>query len=124
MVRTPHGGADKEPTPANTVAALQNKKVVYVLDDNFRTPSREAKHQRDLLKDYFNHVGILAGQEDRISDVSTNKPGGRRGWHLSVLFRTTQLLPDLLFKLVLLKIPTNFQRKSNLFPTGLKTIET
>ena len=35
-------------------------------DDNYRNPSREAKHQRDLLKDYFNHVGALAGQEDRI----------------------------------------------------------
>ena len=32
---------------------------------NYRTPLREAKHQRDLLKDYFNHVGSLAVQEDR-----------------------------------------------------------
>ena len=34
--------------------------------ENFRNPLREAKHQRDLLKDYFNHVGALAGQEDRV----------------------------------------------------------
>ena len=33
---------------------------------NFRNPSREAKHQRDLLKDYFNHMGVLAGQEDTV----------------------------------------------------------
>ena len=27
---------------------------------------REAKHKQDILKDYFNHLGALAGQEDRI----------------------------------------------------------
>ena len=63
----PHqGNADRAPTPANEVIALRNKQVVYVPDDNYRNPSREAKHQRDLLKDYFNNVGALAGQEDRI----------------------------------------------------------
>ena len=25
-----------------------------------------AKHQQDLLKDYFNNLGALAGQEDRV----------------------------------------------------------
>ena len=34
-------------------------------DDNYRIPSREAKHQQDRLKDCFN-VGALARQEDRI----------------------------------------------------------
>ena len=34
--------------------------------DIMRSPLREARHQRDLLKDYFNHVGALAGQEDRV----------------------------------------------------------
>ena len=33
---------------------------------NFRNPSREAKHPQDLVKDYFNHMGALAGQEDRV----------------------------------------------------------
>ena len=37
-----------------------------MIDDNYRNPLREAKHQQDLLKDYFNHIGTLAGQEDRI----------------------------------------------------------
>ena len=37
-----------------------------MLDDNYRNPSREAKHMQDLPKDYFNHVGVLTGQEDRI----------------------------------------------------------
>ena len=84
-------------------------------NDSYRNPSREAKHQQDLLEDYFNHMVALAGQEDRIWDVSTKYPVGRRSWHLSVLFRTTQLFQELLLKLVLLKFPTNFQRKSNFF---------
>ena len=29
--------------------------------ENLRNPSREAKHQRDLLKDYFNHLEAQAG---------------------------------------------------------------
>ena len=58
-------------------------------DENYRNPLREAKHQLEVLKDYFNHIGALAGQEDRIRDVSTKNPGGR-SWHLSVLFRATQ----------------------------------
>ena len=65
ILRTHLGGADRAPTPANYVVALRNEQVVYVPDDNYRNPLR-AKHHRDLLKDYFNHVGALAGQEDRI----------------------------------------------------------
>ena len=48
-------------TCVNDVAALQNKQVVYVPDDKYRNPLREAKHQQDVLKDYLNHVGALAG---------------------------------------------------------------
>ena len=66
MLRTHQGRADRLPTQANDVAALQNEQVMYVPHDNYRNPSREAKHQRDLLKNYFNHMGVLAGQEDRI----------------------------------------------------------
>ena len=61
MMRTPQSGTDRTLTPANDVVALQNEQVVYVPNDNYRNPSREAKHQLDLLKDYFNHVGALAG---------------------------------------------------------------
>ena len=39
----------------------------------------------------------------------------------SILFRTTQLFQELLLKLVLLKFPIVFQRKSNPFPTSFKT---
>ena len=36
------------------------------LDENVRNLFMEAKLQKDLLKDYFNNLGALAGQEDRI----------------------------------------------------------
>ena len=65
MLRTHQGRAERAPTQANDVATLQNEQVVYVPDDNYRNPLREAKHQQDILKDYLNHVGALAGQ-DRI----------------------------------------------------------
>ena len=58
-----------EDTPRQSrqgTAAIANEQVAYVPDDNYRNPLREAKHQQDLLKDYFNHLGALAGQEDRV----------------------------------------------------------
>ena len=66
MLRPHQGIAYRAPTPATGIAALQNQKVVYVSDDNYRNPSRKAKHQQDQLKDSFNHIGALAGREDRI----------------------------------------------------------
>ena len=66
MMRTHQGRADRALTLANDEAALQNEKVVYVPIKNYRNPSREAKHQRKLLRDNFNHMGALDGQEDRI----------------------------------------------------------
>ena len=53
MLRSHQGGDDRPPTPADDIQPP-------------RLPLREAKHQRDLLKDYFNNLGALAGQEDRI----------------------------------------------------------
>ena len=64
-MRTHQGGADRASTPVNHIATLQNEEVVYVPADNYRSPSKEAKHQQELLKDYFNHVVALVGQ-DRI----------------------------------------------------------
>ena len=66
VLRTHQGGLDRAPNPADDIAAIANEAAVYVPDENYRNPLREAKHQRDLLKEYFNHVGALAGQEDRI----------------------------------------------------------
>ena len=54
------------PTPADDIQPPQADLVDNRPDENFRNPSREAKHQRELLKDYFNNLGALAGQEDRI----------------------------------------------------------
>ena len=65
MLRTHQGGTDSAPTPANDVVALQNEQVLYEPND-YRNPLREDKHQRELIKDYFNQVGALLRQEDRI----------------------------------------------------------
>ena len=56
MLKTPQGGANRAPTPANDVSAQQNEQAVYVINENCRNPLREAKHQQEVLKDYFNHV--------------------------------------------------------------------
>ena len=45
MMRTHQGRADRAPTPANDGVDLQNEQVVYVPNENYRNPSREAKHQ-------------------------------------------------------------------------------
>ena len=66
MLRTHQGGVDGGPTQADDIAAMANESVVYVPDENHRNPLRETKHQLDLLKNYFNHIGALAEQEDRI----------------------------------------------------------
>ena len=62
MLRTHQGRPNREPTPADDIAALQNEQVVYVPDEIYRNLLREAKHQQDQLKDDFNHFGALSGQ--------------------------------------------------------------
>ena len=57
MLRSHHGGADRPPTPTDDIVAPQAVQGEQGQHENLRNPSREAKHQRDLLKDYFNHVG-------------------------------------------------------------------
>ena len=54
MLRSHQGEADRPPT-------LQQGH-----NRNFRNPSREAKHQRGLLEDYFNRGGAVDGQEGRV----------------------------------------------------------
>ena len=68
MLRIHEDGADRAFIQAADIAALQNEQMVYVPNDSYRNPLKEAKYQRDLLKDYFNHVGALTWQEDRIRD--------------------------------------------------------
>ena len=66
LLRTHQDGANRASTTADDITALQNEQHEYVSDDNYRNPLRNAKRQRDLLKNYFNHLGALAGQKERI----------------------------------------------------------
>ena len=66
MLRSHQGGADRPPTPADDIEPPQADQREQGPNKNFRNLSREAKHQQDLLKDYFNHAGGLVGQEDRV----------------------------------------------------------
>ena len=66
MLRNHQGEQTRPPTPADDIQPPQGDQGEQRHHENFRNPSREAKHQQDLLKDYFNHVGALAGQEDRV----------------------------------------------------------
>ena len=66
MLRSHQGAADRPPTPADDIQPPQGDQGEQGHQENFRKPSREAKHKRDLLKDYFNHVGALAGKEERV----------------------------------------------------------
>ena len=65
-LRSHQVGADRPPTPADDIQPPQADQGEQGHYRNFKNPSREGKHQPDLLKDYFNHVGALAGQEDRV----------------------------------------------------------
>ena len=66
MLRSHQGGADRPPTPADEIRPPQGDQGEQGQNRTFRNPLRETKHQRDLLKDYFNHAGKLPGQEDRV----------------------------------------------------------
>ena len=66
MLRNHQRGANRPPTPADDFQPPQGDQGEQRHHKNLRNPLREAKHQRDLLKDYVNHVGELAGQEDRV----------------------------------------------------------
>ena len=91
MLRTHQGGANRAPTPANDVVALQNEEMVYVPNGNYRNPLRETTIQQELLKDYFNQVGRRTGSEmfqpttlGEEADIYHSFSG-----LLSVVFRTT-----------------------------------
>ena len=56
-------GVARAPTTTGDAEAIGNEPVVYGADENCRNLLGEAKQQQDLLKDYFNHIGALAGSE-------------------------------------------------------------
>ena len=66
MLRSHQGGADRPPTPADDIQPPQQDQGEQRHHENLKNPLREAKQQQNLLKDYFNHVGALAGQEDKV----------------------------------------------------------
>ena len=57
-------GADRPPMPADDL--LGAGQAENGGNNRGRNPSRLAKRQRDLLKDYFNNLGAIDGQADRI----------------------------------------------------------
>ena len=65
MLRRHQGGADRSPTPADNTQPPHNDQGEQGQNENLRNPSREARHQQNLFKVYFNNLGVLAGQ-DRI----------------------------------------------------------
>ena len=72
MLRHYVGGADRPPTPAENIQLPQANQAANGPNENFRNPSREVEHQRDLLKDCFNnlHRVALGGQDlRRLQDV-------------------------------------------------------
>ena len=71
MLRSRQGGGDIPSTPADDTVALQADQGEHGHHENFRNPSREAKHQQDLLKDYFNHVGA---NQRQISPLPNRPP--------------------------------------------------
>ena len=86
-------------------------------DDNYRNLSREAKHQRELLTVYFNHLGALAGQEDMGATLGIEEAG---------IYLSFSGLPNYSKKFYLSWIasnkfpknnPIHFQQVSKLFPT-------
>ena len=66
MLRSHQGEADRPPTAADDIKLPQNDQGEHAQDENVRNPSREAKHQQNLLKDYFSNLGALTGKKDRI----------------------------------------------------------
>ena len=109
-------------TPGTDVVAQQNEQALYVPNENYRNPSREAKYQQELLKAIWGHWLDRTGSEMWQSTTLGAEAGFYQSFSglLSVLFRTNQLFQELLLKLVLLKLPTNLQTKSILFPTSFK----
>ena len=76
MLRTHQDRAESALTTENDVLAQQNDQAVYVPNENNRNPSREAKHQRKVLKGTWG-IDWAGGQDLRCSNT------GGRSWHLS-----------------------------------------
>ena len=65
MLRTHQDGADRAPTPANDVAALQNEQVVYVPNDNYRKEDKYQLMTTERLLQSRGGIGWVRGQDLR-----------------------------------------------------------
>ena len=74
-----------------------------------------AKQQRDLLKDYFNHICALTGQGEE-NLVTLGPTLGAEVHDIHLFFH------KLYIKLVLQQFQTGFQPFSNKFPTNFQQI--
>ena len=127
LLRTYQGGTDRAPNPENDAATLQNEQVVYVPNEKYRNPSRQAKHQRQLLKDYFNHVGGMGW-----TGLQDLRCGNQQSWgqkHLSVLSRTTvspfqdyPIIPRIFIQAGVAHIFYKFPNKIQFISKSFKTI--
>ena len=88
-LRSDHGAADRSPTPADDIQPPQADQGEQRHHENLRNPSREAKHQRDLLKDYFNHVGRWLGRRTEFKKTEGSR---LRGGH-AVIYQSFSGLP-------------------------------
>ena len=127
MMGAHQGVADMAPNPGNDGAIPQNQQAVYVPNENYMNPSREAKHQQELLKDYFNHGISWVGRQDLRCVIQ--QPCGQNLVSVSPFQDHCQSFSELrnysknfYLKLVLHKCPISkpnpihFQRFLKLFP--------
>ena len=111
MLRTHQGRLDRAPTPADDIAAIPNKAVVCVPDENHRNPLGEAKHQRDL--------GWAGGQDLRCEE---ELPLQRKLASVSP-FQYYPIVPKTSSHTTMShKFPTNFSNIARKFPIIFQTI--
>ena len=110
MLRTHQVGVARAPNTQNEISAIVNEPVANGADDNCRYPMRKTKQQRDLLKDYLNHIDALALQEKRISNCEKDLLLGQKKLVSISPFQDYSIIPKTFtFKLVLHEYPTNFE---------------
>ena len=116
MLRTHQGGANRAPTPGNEAVAQEYEQAVYVPNENYRNHSREAKHQQELLKDYFNHIDQLfsrkLGRYFKVQVLSIGLKFYILISHLVLEIMVTTLntfnLPKVYGKVALYQLPSSF----------------
>ena len=103
MLRTHQSREDRASTPADDIADLQNEHVVYVPDDNYRNPLREAKHQRptERLPQSSWCIGWALGK-DMVGCVN-HLPWGQKKMASISCFQDYPIISRVLLELVLHK---------------------